>query len=255
MYQILSCYSQVNNMPVKYLKTCFLHSTLHKGNKKNLKKSLKKKMMFTQHLIHVKPWRAEDLEKEPPASALLCPNHPAVWQHVLNYTAAAACQNKLFLKKYSLKRRALLHRSLHLFLVFLRKPHSPLVWAPQSSSLSVQRAQNKKLCSPTTCEPLKSGNGSSRRGSQKGRTCKESGEGTAYPGVAGTAQHQQPCCCAAPGTVLLQALGQVDLGMEAAPELLLAMEKCGEYVILDLQYINSWSQVRFIPPPTTKSRV
>lgn len=34
--------------------------------------------MFTQHLIHVKPWRAEDLEKEPLASALLCLNHPAV---------------------------------------------------------------------------------------------------------------------------------------------------------------------------------
>lgn len=74
--------------------------------------------MFTPHLIHVKPWRAEGLEKEPPASALLCPNHPAAWQHVLNYTAAAAWQNKLYLKKYSLKRGVLLHRSLRLFLFF-----------------------------------------------------------------------------------------------------------------------------------------
>lgn len=73
--------------------------------------------------------------------------------------------------------------------------------------------------------------------------------------MAGTPQHQQPCCLAAPGTVLLQAGGQVDLGMEAAPELLLAVEESGEYVILDLQYINSLSPVKLIPPPTTKSRV
>lgn len=133
--------------------------------------------MFSQHLIHVKPWRAEDLEKEPPASALLCPNHPAVWQHVLNYTAAAAWQNKLYLKTDSLKKGVLLHRSLHLFfLVFLRKPPSPVeIVAPQPSSLPVQKAQTKKLCSPTTCERFKCGNGSSR----SGRTCRESGEGMA----------------------------------------------------------------------------
>lgn len=136
--------------------------------------------MFSQHLIHVKPWRAEDLEKEPPASALLCPNHPAVWQHVLNHTAAAAWQNKLYLKKYSLKKGVLLHKSLHLFLVFLRKPRSPAELVDhQSSSLFVQSAQTRKICSPTTCEPFKWENGSSRRGSQKGRTCRESGESRA----------------------------------------------------------------------------
>lgn len=64
---------------------------------------------------------------------------------------------------------------------------------------------------------------------------------------------------AAPGTVLLQAGGQADLAMEAAPELLLelllAVKESREYVTVDLQYINSLSQVKLIPPPTTKSRV
>lgn len=59
------------------------------------------------------------------------------------------------------------------------------------------------------------------------------------PGVTGSPQHQQPCCLAAPGTVLLQALGQIDLAMEAAAELLLelllAVEESGEFVIVDLQ--------------------
>lgn len=47
--------------------------------------------------------------------------------------------------------------------------------------------------------------------------------------------------------------------MEAAPELLLelllAVEESGEFITVDLQYINSLNQVRLIPPPTTKSRV
>lgn len=59
--------------------------------------------------------------------------------------------------------------------------------------------------------------------------------------------------------LLAQALAQVELGMEAAPELflelLLAVEESGEFVIVDLQYINSLSQVRLIPPLTTTSRV
>lgn len=144
----------------------------------------------------------------------------------------------------------------------MRKSHSPVeIVAAQSSSLSVQSAQTKKLVYPgaTTHEPLKSGNGSSRSGSQKGRTCRSQVRAQLCPGVTGTPQHQQPCCLAAPGTVLLQALGHIDLAMEAAAELLLelllAVEESVEFVIVDLQYINSLSQVRLIPPPTTKGRI
>lgn len=212
--------------------------------------------MFTQHLIHVKPWRAEDIEKEPPASALLCPNHPAVWQHVLNYTAAAAWQNKLYLKKYSLKKGALLHRSLHLFLVFLRKPHSPVeIVAPQPSSLfRVQR--RKSFVHPQHVNHLNQGmaapGGAHRRAGAAGSQVRAG----LCPGHSPASAALLPCCS---GTILLQALGQVDFALEAAPELLLelllAMEESREFVIVDLQYINSLNQVRLIPPPTTRSRV